>query len=181
LGSGISPVPKMLAAGVPVGLGVDGSASNDSSDMLGEVRQCMLVHRIVSGVGSMTAEKAFQIATHGTARLLGRNDIGSLEVGKMADVAIYDMNQIAYAGAMHDPLAALVFCGASHIAHTVIVNGEIVVEKGKLTKVKEEEIIVKQNEIARSMVRTASQRRRVDYLERKTWERLKAAESSDKK
>ncbi|HRY29130.1 MAG TPA: 8-oxoguanine deaminase, partial [Elusimicrobiota bacterium] len=115
LGSGIAPLRKMLDKGVPVGLGVDGSASNDSSDILGEARQALLVHRVTSGVGSTTAEEIFRVATRGGAEVLGRDDIGSIEPGKAGDLAIFDLRGLDYAGAVcHDPLAALIFAGISH-------------------------------------------------------------------
>lgn len=152
LGSGIAPIPEMLKAGVPVGLGVDGSASNDSSDMLGELRQAMLVHRVKSGVDSMPAEKVFWMATRGGAKVLGReSEIGSIEPGKAADLAIFDLNHLGFAGSMHDPLAALLFCGDSHIAKYVVVNGKIVVEKGRLTTVNEENLTGKANQIAKKI------------------------------
>ncbi len=152
LGSGIAPIRKMMDAGVPVSLAVDGAASNDSSDMLGELRQCLLVHRIKSGVDSMPAEDVFYIATRGGAEVLGRDDIGSIEVGKAADIALFDIRKIGYAGALHEPLSALVFCGDSHIADKVIVNGRIVVEKGSLVNISEEELFEKANKLSRRMI-----------------------------
>jgi len=152
LGSGIAPVRKMLDAGVPVSIAVDGSASNDTSDMLGELRQCLLVHRIKSGVESMPAEDVFFMATRGGAEVLGRDDVGSLEPGKAADVVLFDMRKIAYAGALHDPLAALLFCGDSHIARNVIVNGKIVVENGRLTTVDEEDLFLKSDALSKKLL-----------------------------
>lgn len=150
LGSGIAPIRAMLDAGVPVGLGVDGSASNDSSDMLGELRQAMLVHRVKTGVDSMPAEDVYWMATRGGAKVLGREkEIGSIEVGKAADLAIFDLNQLGYAGSLHDPLAALLFCGDSHIAKWVVVNGRIVVNHGQLTTVNTEKLIQKANQLAK--------------------------------
>ncbi|MDI6757132.1 MAG: 8-oxoguanine deaminase [Endomicrobiia bacterium] len=152
LGSGIAPIRKMLDAGVPVSLAVDGSASNDTSDMLGELRQCLLAHRIKSGVGSMPAEDVFRMATRGGAAVLGRDDIGSLEPGRAADVAIFDMRQIGYAGALHDPLAALVFCGDSHIARTVIVNGKVVVDGGRLVTVDGDVLFAEADALSRKLI-----------------------------
>lgn len=152
LGSGIAPVRKMLDAGVPVSLAVDGSASNDSSDMLGELRQCLLVHRIKSGVDSMPIKDVFWMATRGGAEVLGRDEIGSIEVGKAADIVLFDIRKIGYAGALHDPLAAIVFCGDSHIAKTVIVDGKIVVDDGRLVNVDEEKLFDKSNELSRKMI-----------------------------
>ncbi|MBI3892156.1 MAG: 8-oxoguanine deaminase [Candidatus Wallbacteria bacterium] len=148
LGSGIAPIRKMLDAGVPVGLGVDGSASNDSSDMLGEARSCLLVHRIASGVGSMPAADVFRIACRGGARVLGRDDIGMLAAGKAADLVLWDMTGLGYAGALHDPLAALLFAGDSHIARTVMVNGEIVVDNHRLMRVDERALAEKANRVS---------------------------------
>ncbi|MBN1903212.1 8-oxoguanine deaminase [Candidatus Sumerlaeota bacterium] len=155
LGSGAAPIPEMIEAGVPVSLAVDGSASNDASDMLGEVRQCMLLHRLAKGVKSMSALQALKIATRGGAEVFRRNDIGSLEPGKAADIALFDLNRLDLAGALHDPLAALVFCGVSHRAHTVIVNGEIVVQKGRLLRVDEEQIAKEMNKHSQRMIQTA--------------------------
>jgi len=155
LGSGAAPIPEMLEAGVPVGLAVDGSASNDSSDMLGEVRQCMLLHRLVRGVDAMSADRALRLATRGGASVLRRADIGSLEVGKAADIAIFDVKRLDFAGSLHDPIAALVFCGISHRAHTVIVNGEVVVREGVLVNVDERAVREEMNSHARRMFEAA--------------------------
>jgi cytosine/adenosine deaminase-related metal-dependent hydrolase len=164
LGSGIAPIPAMLDAGIPVGLAVDGSASNDSSDMLGEIRQAMLVHRVKSGITSMPAERALWMGTRGGARIMGWEDeVGSIEAGKAADMAIFDLRHLGYAGALHDPVAALIFSGDSHLAHTVIVNGEIVVEQGRLTRIDEDRIYHEANRIAREMVERASRKTGIDY------------------
>jgi cytosine/adenosine deaminase-related metal-dependent hydrolase len=156
LGSGIARIPDMLKLGVPVGLAVDGSASNDSSDMVGEMRQALLLHRVHSGADAITAEQVLEIATLGSARLLGRTDIGSLEVGKAADIAIFDLNKLEYTGALSDPLAALIFSGINHEADTTIVNGEIVVQSGKLLHIDENEIIQNGNRIAAGMLKKAA-------------------------
>ncbi|MDI6783529.1 MAG: 8-oxoguanine deaminase, partial [bacterium] len=152
LASGVCRVPKMIELGVPVGLAVDGSASNDSSDMLGEVRMSLLLHRVTSGVTAMTAERALWLATRGSAELIGRTDIGSLEIGKAADLVFIDMNQLGFAGALHDPIAAVVFAGDSHIVDTVMVNGKVVVKDGKLVNVNENELIQNANRIAEQLV-----------------------------
>ncbi|MFC1521082.1 8-oxoguanine deaminase [Elusimicrobiota bacterium] len=148
LGSGIAPVRNFLNAGVCVSLGVDGSASNDASDMLGEVRQCMLVHRVKTGVDSMTARDALRIATRGGAKALGRDDIGSIEPGKAADIAVFDLDRIDFAGACHDPLASIVFAGASHRAKWVIANGKIVVKNGMLVNINEQKLVKQANKAA---------------------------------
>jgi len=155
LGSGAAPIPEMINRGVPVGLAVDGSASNDSSDMLGEVRQCLLLHRLAKGVESMSAQQALWLATRGGAAVFRRDDIGSLQPGKAADLALFDLKRLDYAGAQHDPLAALVFCGLSHKAHTVIVNGEILVQNEKLLCFDEYEIAQQMNKHSERMIRQA--------------------------
>lgn len=152
LGSGAAPIPEMIHASVPVGLAVDGSASNDTSDMLGEVRQCMLLHRLAKGVKSMSAFQAMKLATRGGADIFRREDIGSLEPGKAADIALFDLNRLDFAGALDDPMAALVFCGISHTAHTVIVNGEIVVRSGRLLRVEEDRIVKEMNIHSKRMI-----------------------------
>jgi cytosine/adenosine deaminase-related metal-dependent hydrolase len=157
LGSGIARIPEMLKLGIPVGLAVDGSASNDSSDMVGEMRQALLLHRVNSGADAITAEQVLEMATLGSAQLLGRTDIGSLEIGKAADIAIFDLNKLEYTGALSDPSAALIFSGISHEADTTIVNGEIIVKSGKLAHVEEDEIISKGNRIASEMIRKAAE------------------------
>lgn len=166
LGSGIAPVPAMLASGVPVGIGVDGSASNDSSDMLSELRMAMLVHRIRASVDSMPAGEVVKMATRGGARILGYPEIGSLEVGKAADLIMIGMQKIGYAGGLHDPVAALLFCGDSHIVDTSIVNGRIVVEDGKLLSVNEKDLVAHANRISGEMLEKASRKTGLNYLSR---------------
>jgi len=111
LASGIAPVRALRDAGVHVGLGVDGSASNDGSHLLAEVRQCLLLQRVLGDPHAMTAREALEIATLGGAAVLGRDDIGALAPGMAADIVAFDLSALAYAGAaLHDPVAALVFC-----------------------------------------------------------------------
>lgn len=162
LGSGIAPVRAMLDAGVRVGLAVDGSSSNDTSDMLGELRQCLLAARVRSGAASMSAADVFSMATAGGASLLGRDDIGALAPGKAADIAVFDVSGIDYAGSLHDPLAALVFCGASHRAKAVVVNGRVVVNDGVVTTINEHALAEKVNEHAAAVRRAyaGAQRRK---------------------
>ncbi|MCR4429057.1 MAG: 8-oxoguanine deaminase [Caldiserica bacterium] len=155
LGSGVAPIPKMLKMGIEVGLAVDGSASNDSSDMLGELRNCLLVHKLTCGVTSISAAQILQMATVGGARVLGFEEIGTIEPGKAADLVLIDANQIGYAGALSDPLGALIYAGDSHIVDTTIVNGEILVEKGRIVKADEDEIINRANELSRKMLQKA--------------------------
>lgn len=140
LGSGIAPVPAMLDAGVPVGLAVDGSASNDSSNLLREAQTCMMVHRVGTAVDAMPARRALQIATVGGARVLGRQDIGSLAPGMAADLAVFDLDSLAYAGSLHDPVASLMFCGLDYRAQLVMVNGRIVVRDKQLVTMDQEKI-----------------------------------------
>jgi 8-oxoguanine deaminase len=152
LGSGIAPVKKYMAAGVKVGLGVDGSASNDASNILLEARQAMLLARLRLGLLPpegprkymflsqshpiradewMTAREVLELATIGGARVLGRSDIGSLEPGKCADFFSLDLHTIGYAGALHDPVAAVLFC-APQQARTTVINGKVVVRDGEI-------------------------------------------------
>ena len=158
LGSGSAPIPRMMERGVPVGLAVDGSASNDSSDMLAEARQCMLLHRLTKGVGAMSAEQSLRLATRGGAAVFRRTDIGSIEKGKAADMALFDLDRLDLAGALDDPVAALVFCGISHKAHTVIVNGEVVVQDGRLARVEERTIREQMNKHSLRMRSNSSKR-----------------------
>ncbi len=142
LASGIAPVLKMVAAGVNVGLGVDGSASNDSSHLLAELRQAMLLARLDAGLRGaslslenapplMTARQALELATRGSAAVLGRDDLGSLEAGKCADFFAIDLNRLASAGALHDPVAAVAFCAPIHVDYTVV-GGRFIVKEGRL-------------------------------------------------
>ena len=152
LGSGAAPIRKLLDAGAVVGIAVDGSASNDSSDMLGEVRQAMLLARLKSGVGSMSAMQALRMATRGGAELLGREDIGSIAPGMAADIVAMDTRKIGYAGAMLDPVAAVLFAGDSHLCDLVMVNGALRVENGKLCGIDEAGLVREANSTAARLV-----------------------------
>jgi 8-oxoguanine deaminase len=159
LGSGIAPIRRMRAAGVKVGLGVDGSASNDSSHLMNEARQALLLARLHPekdrGGGdpaALTARQALELATLGGAAVLGRDDIGSLAPGKCADFFALDLRRLDYAGALHDPVAAAVFCAPQHADCTVI-NGRFVVKDGQLTTVDAGPLIERHNRIAREMMR----------------------------
>jgi cytosine/adenosine deaminase-related metal-dependent hydrolase len=138
LGAGIAPVRELVDAGVDVGLGVDGSASNERSDLFFEVKQALLVARGRGGPGAMTARQALQLATQGGARALGRADIGSLEPGKRADLAVWSVDGLELAGAA-DPVAGLVFAGP-HRVERLIVAGKDVVRGGVLLNADEAEI-----------------------------------------
>ncbi|MBM4465365.1 MAG: 8-oxoguanine deaminase [Chloroflexi bacterium] len=155
LGSGIAPIREMLDAGVKVGLAVDGSASNDSSHLLAEVRMAMLLQRVQKGAGALSAQQALEMATLGGAAVLGRDDIGSLEAGKAADFIAIDLNRLEYAGALHDPLAALIFCAPAKVDLSVI-NGRIVVDGGRLGGFDLGEIVACHNRISRQMVERAT-------------------------
>lgn len=148
LGSGIAPVRMFMKHKVPVGIAVDGSASNDASDMLGEIRQAMLVQRVKAGVEAMPARDAFKLATLGGAAVLGRTDIGSIEPGKAADLAIFDVSGLDFAGSKSDPLASLLFCGSSHRTKYTIVNGKVVVKNGRLVNVDEFKLAERANKAA---------------------------------
>jgi cytosine/adenosine deaminase-related metal-dependent hydrolase len=171
LASGIAPIRRMLDAGVPVGLGVDGSASNDSAHMVNEARQALLLARVGRamqppetrpdvhgqrrsffgcdlGPAEMTARDALSLATRGGAQVLGRSDIGHLAVGMCADLALFDLNTLAFAGAaVHDPVGALLLCASPPAAYT-IVNGRVVVRQGQLATVELGPLIEKHNRLA---------------------------------
>jgi cytosine/adenosine deaminase-related metal-dependent hydrolase len=140
LGSGFAPGREMLDAGVNVGLAVDGSASNDSGNLLAEARQAMLTTRARKGAASMTAREALRVATRGGAACLGRDDIGSIEVGKRADIALFAIDGLAFRGAEADPVAALMFCNPGPVQH-LFVEGKPVVHDGQLVNLSEASMI----------------------------------------
>ncbi len=131
LGSGVARIPDLMSRGIPLGLGVDGSASNDGCNMLAELRQAMLLTRVIHSPAAMTARQAIDMATAGSAELLGMSGVGKLEEGYAADIVLFDLDEAGYAGAA-DPIAATVFCQSNRRAWCVIVNGKIVVESGRL-------------------------------------------------
>jgi 8-oxoguanine deaminase len=151
LGSGIAPVCTLHTKGVRVGLGVDGSASNDSGHLLAEVRQAMLLQRVVHGPGAMTARTALELATLGGARVLNRDDIGALSPGMAADFAAFRLDEIGFAGAGHDPVAALVFCAPATVDCSVI-NGRIVAREGRIATINLPVTIERHNQLARVLV-----------------------------
>jgi cytosine/adenosine deaminase-related metal-dependent hydrolase len=151
LASGIAPVRRMRAAGVPVGLGVDGSASNDAGHMLAEARQAMLLQRVGHGPDAMTARDALEMATRGGAMVLNRDDIGVLTPGKAADLVGFDLRGIGFAGGLHDPVAALLFCAPAGVAWSVI-NGRVVVREGRLTTVDLPVLVERHNRLAAELV-----------------------------
>ena len=151
LASGIAPLPRMRCEGVPVGLGVDGSASNDAGHLLGEARQAMLLARVGHGPAAMTARQALEIATLGGAKVLGRDDIGALAPGMAADCVAFDLRGLSTAGALHDPVAALVFCAPPAVALSVI-NGRIVVRDGRLLTLETGLLAERHNALSRRLV-----------------------------
>lgn len=154
LASGIAPIRKMLDAGVSIGLGVDGCASNDSGHMMGEVRQAMLLQRVGFGPDAMTARQALEIATLGGARVLNRDDIGALKPGMSADIVMFDLRQIGFAGALHDPVAALVFCTPPNVACSII-NGRVVIRDGRVTTINLGQVIERHNTLAFALAEAA--------------------------
>ena len=136
LGSGFAPAREMIDAGVTVGLAVDGSASNDSGNLSAEIRQALLTTRARKGAAAMTAREALHVATRGGAACLGRDDIGSIEVGKRADIALFAVDDLAHRGAEADPVAALVFCDPGPVRH-LFVEGKPVVRDGQLVNLRE--------------------------------------------
>jgi len=151
LGSGIAPVRRMRDAGVRIGLGVDGSASNDSGQMLAEARQAMLLARLSGDPGALSARAALEIATRGGAAVLGRDDIGQLAPGMAADVVAFDVTGLLHAGALSDPVAALVFCGTQGVG-TSIINGRAIVCGGQLATLDLPPHIERHNRLARRLL-----------------------------
>jgi len=158
LASGIAPIKNYLDAGVNVGLGVDGSASNDGSHLLEEARQAMLLARVREGITGfslsndpnrklMTARQVLWLGTRGGAAVLGRRDIGSLEPGKCADFFAVDLNCLDFAGALHDPVSALIFCSPVKADFTVV-GGEFVVKDGELVKLDVGKLVEEHNRLA---------------------------------
>jgi len=168
LASGIAPVRALRDAGVPVSIGVDGSASNDSGHMLAEARLALLLQRVadgavnggsvaagaVTGRAAMSAREVLEMATLGGARVLNRDDIGALAPGMSADIVCVPLDDIGVAGALHDPLAALFFCHVPKVRH-VVVNGRIVVRDAQLTTLELPELIERHNRLAQEILAVA--------------------------
>ncbi len=152
LASGIAPVRALRDAGVNVGLGVDGSASNDSSHLLAEARQAMLLQRVTGDPNALGAQEALEIATLGGAAVLGRDDIGSLAPGMAADFIGYRLDRLSFAGARHDPLAALVFCTPLNVDLSVI-DGRVRVRDGQIVGLDTHALAQRHNEISRELIR----------------------------
>jgi 8-oxoguanine deaminase len=148
LGSGIARVKEMLDLGITVSLAVDGSASNDASDFLGEMRQALFLQRIRYGADAISVPQVFALATGNGAGVLDFPELGKIEPGRAADLALFDVHKLEYSGALSDPLAALVFAGVNHQSAYTIINGRIVVEGGRLCGVDEDELVRKANRIA---------------------------------
>jgi len=152
LGAGLAPVRKLRLAGVPVGLGTDGAASNDATNLLHEARQAFLSARVRDlDAAAMTAREALEMATLGGARVLGRDDIGCLAPGMAADFICIDLDRASLAGARHDPVAALVLCDVGSVDYSYI-NGRCVVEEGRLTTVELPRLIETVNRLSAAMV-----------------------------
>jgi 8-oxoguanine deaminase len=162
LASGIAPLMDMLGMGVKVGLGVDGSASNDGSNLLEETRQAMLLARLRAGLmgasktgnespALLPARKALEIATVGGASVLGRSDLGSLEAGKCADLFAINLGKLEYAGGLHDPVSAIVFCAPVRADYTIIA-GKVIVKEGNLVYWDLPRLVEKHNRAARRLV-----------------------------
>ena len=167
LASGIAPIRRMLDAGVPVGLGVDGSASNDAAHLLNEARQAMLLARVGRamappeqragrsffgcdlGPAEMTARDALRLATRGSAQVLGRaHDIGQLKVGMCADIALYKLDTLGFAGgAVHDPVGALMLCASAQV-DALVINGQLKIENGQLLGMDLPQLIARHNQLA---------------------------------
>ena len=163
LASGIAPVRNMVDRGVPVGLGVDGSASNDGNHLLGEARQAMLLQRVgwpgfESRADRFSAREALELATLGGARLLGRDDIGVLEPGMAADVVAFRVDDLAHAGALNDPVAALLTCAPGRVWLSVI-NGRIRVRDGALLQGGLDPLIIRHNQLAEGLLQKAGLKR----------------------
>jgi len=170
LGSGIAPVPEMIRAGVPVGLGVDGSASNDSGDLLGEARNAFLLHRARWGVHSVTARDCLWMLTRGGAAVLGRDDIGQIAPGKAADIVLFDLDQPAFAGGPSaDPIAALIFTGTSHHAAWSIINGQVVLERGQIGGLAEKPLVGHANRLAARLLEYGQINHGTDYSRLTSW------------
>jgi cytosine/adenosine deaminase-related metal-dependent hydrolase len=148
LGSGICRVKEMLPMGINVALAVDGSASNDSSDMLGEIRNALLLQRVHYGAAAMSTLDVMKMGTENGAKLLGFEKIGRIRQGWAADLAVFNVGKLEYSGALADPLAAIIFSGYNHGTEYTIVNGKVVVEQGKLMGFNEVELMNKCNEIS---------------------------------
>lgn len=163
LAAGTCRVPALLRAGAHVGLGVDGSASADSSNLLLDVRVGYLLHKHAHGHGALNAEDMLWLATRGGAAALGRDDIGSLAPGQAADLFLVDTQQLGYAGAGHDDVGMLVMTGSTQMVDTVVVNGRVVVQDGRLTTADERALVRRANAAAARLLDEAGARTGRDF------------------
>jgi cytosine/adenosine deaminase-related metal-dependent hydrolase len=155
LGSGIARVTEMKELGIPVSIAVDGSASNDASDMLGEMRAALLLQRVKYGADALSARDVYNFATIGGAGILGFPKTGAIRTGWTADIAAFDVMRVEYAGSLSDPLAALLFAGINHQSDYTIVNGRVVVRSGTLLTVDEDELLIAANHAADKLLAAA--------------------------
>ena len=153
LGSGICRTREMLNRGINIGIAVDGSASNDSSDMLGEMRNALLLSRIKYGNNGLTAREVYKMASENGAKMLGFENVGKLEEGWAADIACFDVSGIAYAGSQSDPVAALLFCGCDHTAKYTVINGRVVVDDRKVVGIDEMKLASEANAISDKLLK----------------------------
>jgi cytosine/adenosine deaminase-related metal-dependent hydrolase len=160
-GHGIAPILEMRKKGVRVGFGVDGAGGY--GDMIAEIQTALVLHRYASKDMSPMTTEMLRIGSQGGAQVLGWDALGSLEPGKAADLSLVDTRQLDYAGCTHDLVASIVLYGANHIVDTTIVNGEVVVEKGRLTRVDEEQVVEKANRLSKEFIERASKRTGMDY------------------
>lgn len=152
LASGIAPVRRLLDRGAVVGLGVDGSASNDGAHLLGEARQAMLLQRVLGNPAALSAQEALELATLGGAAVLGRDDIGALAPGMAADFIGLRLGRLAYSGALHDPLAAVVFCAPQSVDFSVI-NGRVRVSEGQIVGLDAADLLARHSAASRRLLR----------------------------
>ncbi|XQQ04986.1 MAG: 8-oxoguanine deaminase [Leptolyngbya sp. IPPAS B-1204] len=152
LASGMAPIRKMLNHQVPVGLGVDGSASNDTSNLLNEARTAFLMARVRElDASAMTARDALELATLGGAKVLGRDDVGSLTAGMSADFIAINLDRPEFAGALHDPIAAMIFCQVNTVDYSFI-NGRKVVDQGRIITIELEPLVEEHNKLAAQLI-----------------------------
>lgn len=166
LGSGIARIRELLDAGVKVSLGVDGSASNDSGDMLLEMRNAMLLSRLREQAYWLTARDVLFMATRGGAAALGRSDIGELSVGKQADLALFKMDHLSQAGSQSDPIASLIFTTRQKPVDHLIIAGRCVIREGG-SDIDEQNLVSQHNKISAEMLARAQQRTQIDFLNAK--------------
>ena len=152
LASGIAPVRRLLDRGASVGLGVDGSASNDGAHLLGEARQAMLLQRVLGNPAALSAQEALELATLGGATVLGRDDIGALAPAMAADFIGLNLNRLAYSGALHDPLAAIVFCAPQQVDLSVIA-GRVRVREGQIVGLDTADLVARHSAASRRLLR----------------------------